>query len=320
MARKLRTNITQEEINKLFKLEGEDFFKSAYDFLIEKLGIPSGVKPEIVIHTQEIPVEMAYMPYNNAILRKPKFQTDSKSFIFGIIRHEIQHLKQNLDILRHEELGKKAVEAYSDETARRLVLTLEELVNKYSLEDFVKTGANPAQISEFFALKSLVMLNRMEEYHDALSEIGEVIKNNTKAELERVRQVATAELGAIKPGTREAARAEKYYDEFININYWKEDNSIDLGKYVFSYSEIEAMTSQSVAMSEFDGKKECYMSVIRKAMRDNAAMADKVRTGKLAETDKDAAKMYGEILKTSDDMLQHNSREEILDNLTKFWF
>ena len=61
-------------------------------------------------------------------------------------------------------------------------------------------------------------------------------------------------MGIIKSGTKEAEKAERYLEDFQNINYFEGNDGVDYAKYFASGIEQEALSAGERADFEFSGE------------------------------------------------------------------
>lgn len=110
-ALKNKTHITQGEIKELFAKEGNDFLVGAYKYLLKHSGIPESLHPPIIFNNTGN-FDACYDVTTNIIHINPKLKC-MKAQLFGGLNHELKHWKQNLDVLRTENLGDKAIKTYA---------------------------------------------------------------------------------------------------------------------------------------------------------------------------------------------------------------
>lgn len=246
---RLKTNA--EEIKNLFKLDGDEFFESTYLLLANKLGLPKEILPPVYFQAEDNIAPLSYLPNQNVILRNPDFKNISKAELFGHIRHELQHFVQNLYILRHETLGETAVEIYTKNK-------VDDLKNgyKYFLENNIPVEVyksylddNDEKTIEQSIQLYTALLNKETDIETAFKDAPKLIKED----FEEYRNLVIEKLGMIKKDSLEAKKAEKFFEDFCNINYFDSEGKIDLGKYVTSAVEIDALLAGQVATFEANG-------------------------------------------------------------------
>ncbi len=236
-ASKYRLHNCAEELKSLFKLDGDDFVNSSYVFLCEQLNIPEAVRPQIEILPTQQENPMGYLPAFNTIVRNADLSNYTKPQIFGFIRHELQHLLQNLDIFRHEKLGPTAAEIYAQNRANSTRIAIDYYVENITPEIFYElTGESKEATESFRVLQKYYKEGNKEAYEREYLGFEEPIKQEVQAFLDLV----VKEMGTIKEGTKEANNAEIFFDEFCSVNYYDPNGQIDLGRYYTTAIESDA--------------------------------------------------------------------------------
>lgn len=121
------------------KLEGmqkdEEFVGACIQIMLKQFGIPKELYPEFVIRKRTRIVRGAMAVYcanKNFLEISEEVVKKTRARCIGLIRHEIQHLLQYLDIMRTEQVGLKSV--------KDNVSYLAELKSKSDKRKAVKSG------------------------------------------------------------------------------------------------------------------------------------------------------------------------------------
>lgn len=151
-SKQFHVGITQEEINKLSKFDGEEFFTASFDYLTKKLGIKKSTRPNLVFTQFPSDGRMAYTPINNSIMVDlKKCSSATKAQNFAGIRHELQHFLEISMIMRHEELGTKAIDSMVASHENSLINMFKHLLVDASEEEIsavAETTSNPEEFVE----------------------------------------------------------------------------------------------------------------------------------------------------------------------------
>lgn len=254
----------QEEIQSLFKLEGEEFFNASFEFLFKKLGVPECLKPGIVEAPLNEKIGMAYDYSQNYLIKNPNAPEATKLETYFYIRHELQHMIQNFEMYRHKGLGEKIISFYVEKLAESQVQFIDNYAKNVSIEQMENLGYPPEAISYYKNLKFLLENNNEEEYLKVLEQgKAELIEDNTR-NLQNFRSLIINEMGFLKEGSRAERRAEKFYNDTVNNNYSNADGEIHSGKYSYDIRENEAFIAQEVAMLEalrhLSGENKCFIA------------------------------------------------------------
>jgi len=257
---------SQEEINALFKFEGDEFFKKAYDFLCSKLAIPEKLKPQLVEMPRQERVIMLYDLTSNIIIKNTNASKQSKIEMFSNLRHELQHFIQNMNILRTEGIGEQAVEQYSKIVAKNRRLYVDAEVRNITLEQ-LKVSYDEQTLEYYKYLKDLLK-NNQNDYKAELENLEQIFENNTRPEIQAFRELVLNEMPQIKAGTTMAKRSEKMLNAVVS-SYFKDDGSVNAGKYVYDIMENEAILAGQVAelKTHPPDEKFCYIQNMKKGIK-----------------------------------------------------
>lgn len=269
--RGLKTGITQKEINELFKKEGNDFLASAYNLLTSKMNFPEEIRPAIYLNVCNGDNIMQYNYANHSIFIDPqKIEGLSKAQLYGLLRHELQHCKQNYIVLRDENIGPIATEKY----ARRIVDTERnniEILLKAPIEEVEKLNIN---MQDYNNIKNL--------YYNDPKGYEQIFENNYqtyKQQLNNIREQVIAKFGTIKEGSTESKQAKLYFDDFTNnMTYYNSDGTVNEAKYLSKITEQEAILADSIAECEVTGQ--CFFKKSKDetlAVMKNQEFMDKVK-------------------------------------------
>ncbi len=269
--RGLKTGITQKEINELFKKEGNDFLASAYNLLTSKMNFPEEIRPAIYLNVCNGDNIMQYNYANHSIFIDPqKIEGLSKAQLYGLLRHELQHCKQNYIVLRDENIGPIATEKY----ARRIVDTERnniEILLKAPIEEVEKLNIN---MQDYNNIKNL--------YYNDPKGYEQIFENNYqtyKQQLNNIREQVITKFGTIKEGSTESKQAKLYFDDFTNdMTYYNSDGTVNEAKYLSKITEQEAILADSIAECEVTGQ--CFFKKSKDetlAVMKNQEFMDKVK-------------------------------------------
>lgn len=286
-----------EEINALFKFEGDEFFEKTYEFLIKKLGIPEKLKPAIIERSASETVGMTYDWINNCIAKNPNGFIKEKVQIFGGLRHELQHFLQNMNVLRTEKVGDEVVNFYAKYAGKQRSAYADFEVKNLTLEQ-LKTNYDEQTLEYYKYLKDLLK-NNPDAYESELINLRNIIEGAQLTHFQNFRNLVIQEMGLIKEGTQPARRAQKMLKEIMSENaYWQSDGSIHAGKYAFDVRENEAITAQSAAQLKTlpPEQRYCYLQIIKQQMQAFEELLKKEPNTKeineLLETSKEKAKEF----------------------------
>ncbi len=136
-----KMGITTDDVAALSKFDGVEFLEQSYIFLCKKMGIPDELRPLAICGKINGDAVLGYQPMVNNVridVEKLNVLALNKNNIFSSIRHELQHAMQYYSILRHEELGPKAIEVAGDIFADNLKVGAQELLKNTPVEEAEK--------------------------------------------------------------------------------------------------------------------------------------------------------------------------------------
>lgn len=160
--KKLLLGLDKKTIKQLEKLPIEDFFVKSQTIVMKALDIPEEIAPWQKIEDLKNPkFGMKYLPSFNAIIINETALKKNKALLFSLIRHEMEHFRQNTLIFRIEKLGEQAVKAYSEEAKSKLSIdTFDDLNNlrKKVIEKYgmIKADSEEAQTAKKYFEEMLV--------------------------------------------------------------------------------------------------------------------------------------------------------------------
>lgn len=252
-AKDYRLGITIEDLKEVFKLDGDEFINASFNFLAKKLCIPEELLPQIITKEEETPNKpFVYIPSQNIILKSKDLGTDSRHKIFGYLRHELQHLIQNLFILRHETLGIEAIETYVEKSYDLVKDAFQIHLNSgISVDEFIKKYVDEEWVAEVFKkLKTNQEKNGDANIDQELS----FLREEFGKDMEEYRDLVIKKMGIIKADSFDAKKSELFFNEFKDVGYYDSEGNIDAGKYIRSIVENDALMAGLVSDAESRGK------------------------------------------------------------------
>lgn len=268
--KQFHVGITQEEINNLSKFDGKEFFTASFDYLTKKLGIKKSTRPNLVFTQFPSDGRMAYTPINNSIMVDlKKCSSATKAQNFAGIRHELQHFLEISMIMRHEELGTKAIDSMVASHENSLINMFKHLLVDASEEEIsavAETTSNPEEFVE-------MILEALNGNSDKIVEEIHTSSTEFEKSLNAFRESLIKDMGKIQKDSALTPKIEEYYKGFSN-SYHNADGSIDMEKYVNTSTEEEAMLAETCARKEFENPKTCLLKQIKDELLDEIKIQD----------------------------------------------
>lgn len=240
------SGFNKSTVKQLEKMELQEFITASRDIINKTYGIP----PELAsgIQTQELPKKLLaiYDINNNIIFLSPNAAKKKKSILFSILKHEMQHQKQSIDIFRTEGLGEKWVEYLAGTRTENEYKIFTDTYKNMKLEDInkLKTQLNEEGLSFILDYKKALKDGKEKEFiQNAFKKDLQVYKNV----YENFRQQVLMHYPPIKNNSIEAANTKKYFDGIV-------DAKDKLGKFKTKYltiHETEALFAQYTGYFEY---------------------------------------------------------------------
>ena len=292
-----------DEIKKLFSFDGDNFFTEVYNFFVKKLNIPEKLKPKIGECQLGNGVGMSYLWNQNILAKNPNAPMQTKEEIFSLIRHELQHWSQYMDIYRYPKTGSKMVDLCTDMAVQQELAGLDHVVKNFSSEQLLTLGLDGDTIKMIQKLKEFLAKNDTKSYDELFNAYKTNVDSAYRGQYNAFKDQVVAEMGSLSSDSRAARRAEKFFDATTAETYLKADGNPHAGKYAVDIREEEAAVTQLVALEDLEttmGKKPCWIK------------AYKERLKQLYEMTKDDKQMADELTETSQ-QLAIDSKEKTIE-------
>lgn len=259
-----KMGITSEDVAALSRYDGKEFVENAYQFCAKRIGLPNELCPPLLFGEIVGQPVAGYKPGFNTIivdLNKINNLSCSKNQLFGLIRHELQHTMQYYSILRHEQLGQRAVEVAGDNFANNFELSIKTLLKTYPIEDVEKLCIDCGDNLSYEAVQRFKN-NDIEGFE----KLCEFAGNQVREQVTNLRQALLEKSGPIKKDSALTPQLAKFFDELHGNPYYKDDTSISISKYMDSSIESDAILAQIRADFEFT-QEGCYMKYQREQFK-----------------------------------------------------
>lgn len=253
-----KTGITQEEIDALFQKDGKEFIESTYRFLLEKMNVDEAIYPGLVYVEKLANPElvMAYIPANNLVyvpittLKKDY----SKSYLYGVMRHELQHFNQQCDVLRCEKISDKAMKLYVEQALKNKKANVDEILREYTVDEIL-TLPN-------IAPDTLKKLAKMKNNEIVYNNFFVEDKNCIEKQYETLRANIIKTMGPIKKDSKEVEKSELYFEELSYPKYYDSEGNLIPELYQSTVIEQEAGVVGDYAQFEAEGGG-CYFKRLK---------------------------------------------------------
>lgn len=255
---KNKTGITQNEMNALFQKDGKEFIDSTYGFLLKKMDVDESIRPGLV-YVEELPspdLAMAYCAANNVVyVPKATLQKGySKSYLYGVLRHELQHFKQQCDVLRCNEFSDKAMNLYVEQFLKNDKANVDKILRIYTADEILTL---PNMGSD-----TLKKLAKMKNDEIAYNNFFVEDRNCIEKQYVELRANIIKTMGPIKEGSNEFERAKVYFEELHSPKYYDKNGNLIPELYRATIIEQEAGVVGDYAQFEAEGGG-CYFKNLK---------------------------------------------------------
>lgn len=269
LGKEVDIKITPEEIKTLFACKtDEEFGVSASEFLTKKMQISDKLKPQYLCAEINPNAKMAYDYSQNIIFVNPNAQFADRAEFLSLLRHELQHYKQNICIFRHPEIGNKAVNLYAKLLSNAQVKNIDNQIRNCSIEELKNLGYPEEILQKFSKAKGFLNKNQTAEYEKFIQKFAKEIETENLKLIDSFRAGVVDEFGLLTESSREAGRAKKYFEATARGNgYFQKDGGIDYGKYLFDIRENEAIVAQDMISLRIKENHSCYPKALNEAQK-----------------------------------------------------
>lgn len=237
------------ELEKLFSINDNiEFIKSSYKSLIKKMNIPSELAPKLVFEEVDLPYAFGYESSKNNIVVNTMYELSDKKDFLALLRHELQHFLQSINLLRHENLGKK----YFDNICRLNAIDTSNFIQVKLLENPSDWDVDYKTFKELYQMKKYLENNDIESYKKEVNKENKLNKKYLKSFQRKI----IKNLGVIKSDSAETKNLEKIFDSLKN--YTINDS---WGDYLTKRAEYEAHLAEYAMEAEVD--RACFVQLLK---------------------------------------------------------
>ena len=221
LAKNYRTKYNMADFKELYKYNGLEFVKRTCSYLAEKLAIPQVMKPAILNIGENKNSYMSYDLSANHINVSNEALKTPKTAIAGMLRHELQHLIQNMDINRHETFGEDMIKAYSSKGAIETIKSFDNFALDIPEERIKEVfGEDKFSLNIIMRMKKLIAQNDNDAYKKYLREVYKELSETNNKIWEFRRQSVIAEKGFISKDSKiETKRIEGFVNNIFHNPY-----------------------------------------------------------------------------------------------------
>ncbi len=209
-----KIHLEKNTVQRWEKLPLEEFLVETRTVISKKVGIPDDLL------SQMTPVEVGkavavYGFDTNIIQMNPKYINKlSRSKLFMVLRHEIEHQKQSFDIFRTEGLGETAVNQYAKSKSKFIINKFKEVwenVPEEKVDELKSELKDGYQIVKGY--KTAINQGKSKDFLEQLEKNEYDIQFSA---LEEFRQKVIGRMGIIPASSKQAKINKQYFDDMLN--------------------------------------------------------------------------------------------------------
>jgi hypothetical protein len=250
--------LTKSVIKEMEKLPKNEFLIEAQKHIATHMKIPHDTLPPVFLGG--LPNEKMLMAFDwsqNAIFVNPTaLNQQPPSQVYALLRHEMEHFRQNTDIIRTEGLGDEAIQFYASRFAKAQFAAFLKQYEHLTLEK-IKILEKEGTLSE-------ISLNAIKDLHTAKqkgsTEVALVKSRIEKGDTEvylsawkTIQEKAMQTFGSIPKNSVEGKKAQAYYKGFL-----ANDGKVSGVAYWTSRHELEASDAQGLGYLGYLWKKHVF--------------------------------------------------------------
>ncbi|MBR5303992.1 MAG: hypothetical protein IKU37_04100 [Candidatus Gastranaerophilales bacterium] len=247
-----KAKMDTKELKQLFSINEEAnsiyFLNECYQYFKKQLNIPEEIAPTFSSIAQNTPFLYAYDFITNTVVKNMAFYNAdlSKNDVFVYLRHEFQHYLQNMEIYRHETLGKEWLEHNITTFVQK---------DKEDLKDFLTTkpveewGSDINTLRFYYTLRECLRNND----EDLFNKLYQPYENGIRQSLTAFRERIIKAKGMIPKNHKLTERIKNYMEGFkATMQYCESSGAIKMNEYKTNFNEGEAFAVQLNTLDEIE--------------------------------------------------------------------
>lgn len=242
------SHLDKKVVRELQKMPMESFWSRSQEIICDSYGIPQNLRAPIIVSEIDKKIAMCYTWDQNIVYVHPKIaQKKDRNTLFSCLKHEYLHQKQNLDVLRTEGTGEKAVQEF---TTRQLELSLTNFRNTFRnmpQEELEKLRPELGPHYETIVKYRTAVTAGEEAEQKVIDEIAQNDYAVIYEQLNNFRLRVIEEMGVIPANSEQAKVSEEYLSGVLNT----QDNLTGLKTITTKRHENEAYIATYVSYLEY---------------------------------------------------------------------
>lgn len=241
------THLDKKTVRELERMPMENFWTISQEIICDSYGIPTNLRAPLQI--QELPkkLAMAYGFDTNIVYVSAQTAKKEKNTLFSCLKHEYLHQKQNLDILRTENLGETAVQQYAKLQVNNGMNNFKAAYRNMPAEEIEKLKPQLGEYFETVMRYKKAIVQGEDAERTVLEEIAKNDYSLIHKQLDDFRLRVVDEMGIIPANSEEAKISEEYLKGVLGT----QDNLTGAKTIMTKRHEIEAYIATSISYWEY---------------------------------------------------------------------
>lgn len=245
---------SKAELDELDKCKYKEYPEKYIKMFCDKKNIPEELRPTTKFLDLEDCSGGSYDAFNNNLILNSEF-CFSKQELFPLLRHEMRHYEQSLEVLRHETYGPQYIDFMAQMGCD---MTLAEFINNImNVPEEEWDTDNEEELELVRGFKQTLET----DYEKGKEKLANYIKDLCASDLIERRNLIIKHFGEIKADSKKSNEIEKLYIGLVNGNNQIVDGVVNWKLYFSSPAEYDAHCAEDMAVAQQENK--CFMRVLR---------------------------------------------------------
>ena len=247
-----KVKMDAKELKQLFNINenanSSYFLDSCHQYFKKQLDIPETIASTLGSTIADTPFLYAYDFITNTIVKNLTFNKAelSKNNVFVSLRHEFQHYLQNMEIYRHETLGKEWLEHNITTFVQK---DKEDLKNFLTTKPIDEWGSDINKLKFYYILRECLRNND----NDTFNKLYQPYENGIQQSLTAFRERIITAKGIIPKNHKLTERIKNYIEGFkATIQCYDSNGAIKMNEYKANFNESEAFAVQLNTLDEIE--------------------------------------------------------------------
>lgn len=245
---------SKAELDELDKCKYKEYPEKYIKMFCDKKNIPEELRPGSMFLKLEDCSGGFYEAFNNNLILNSGIYL-TKQELFSLLRHEMRHYEQSLEVLRHETYGPQDVDFMAEKACE---MSLPEFI--HNIMEVPEEEWNTDNEEELELVRGFKQALEI-DYEKGKKDLANYVKGLCASSLNERRNLIISHFGEIKTGSKKSDEIKNFYKGLLNGNNQIVDGVVNWKLYFSSPTEYDAHCAEDMAIAQQEGK--CFMRVLR---------------------------------------------------------